>query len=334
MAKYKVAIVGASGYGGAELVRLLLSHPEFEITQVTSARSAGKRLQQECPWLATDLILTPFEPEKITADFTFLCQEKGFAMDHVATLLPRTRVLDLSADFRIKDPAVYKQYYGIDHRAPEFLEEAVYGLPELIGSDPISKARLVAVPGCYPTASGLAIAPIAEHIDGVPVVDAKSGVSGAGRSRTETDYLFSELVGGFKAYGVNGHRHTPEIEMFSKCPVRFTPHLIPAARGIHSTIHAPIQGVWTLDNLRELYRSFYEGWPCVQVVDAPPTTKQVMGANTCALYVDFDPRTNYIVVCSVIDNLCKGAAGQAVQCLNLMAGLEQTAGLPMSGLWP
>lgn len=332
---YRVAVVGASGYGGAEIVRLLSGHPCARVTVATSGRSAGRLLREECPWLATDLRLVPFDPEKLDADVVFLCQEAGFAMDHAAQLVGRAKVIDLSADFRLKDHSVYERTYGRPHANPKLPNEPEYGLPELVDREKIAATSLVANPGCYPTASLLAVMPLfrAGLAQGTPVIDAKSGVSGAGRSRKETDYLFSELSGGFKPYAVTGHRHNPEIEQMVGRPIRFTPHLIPAARGLEATCHVPVSDT-SKEALRDLYRETYRSEPFVFVQDALPSTKQVIGSNRCVISVDYDPRTGYAVICSVIDNLVKGAAGQAIQNMNLMLGIPEVTGLPKDGMWP
>ncbi|MDR3690545.1 MAG: N-acetyl-gamma-glutamyl-phosphate reductase [Fimbriimonas sp.] len=332
----RVAVVGATGYGGAEVIRLLASHPCAKVTIATSARRAGTPLRQECPWLSSDLVLSEFIPDGLNADFTFLCQETGFAMDVAPSLLPHTRVIDLSADFRLEDLDIYEQYYGRKHTNPTLSTKPVYGLPELVDRAQIQSAVLVANPGCFPTASLLALMPLARAglVSGIPVVDAKSGVSGAGRSKADTAYLFSELDGGVKAYGVVGHRHTPEIEQLSDLKVRFTPHLIPMPRGIHATVHIPVKEGQKLDGIKELYRQFYSGEPFVTLQDAPPSTKQVLGSNRCAMSVDLDERTGFAIVNSVIDNLVKGMAGQAIQNMNLMAGIPEETGLPMDGVWP
>jgi N-acetyl-gamma-glutamyl-phosphate reductase len=209
----------------------------------------------------------------------------------------------------------------------------VYGLPELVDRRGIAGARLVANPGCYPTAALLGLMPLvrAGILEGTPVIDAKSGVSGAGRSRKETDYLFSELAGGFKAYATTGHRHIPEIEQMTGVKVRFTPHLIPTPRGLEVTTHVPIApGA----DLMRLYREAYEKEPFVDLHTAPPSIKQVVGSNRCAIYPGYDEHTGFAVICSVIDNLVKGAAGQAIQNMNLMAGIDETTGLPRNGVWP
>ena len=307
MGKWNVAVVGATGYAGAEIVRLLSRHPCAEVSCVTSGRSAGKPLREECSWLATDLVLSEFDSSSVDADIVFLCQESGFAMQQARTLLGRSRVIDLSADFRLKDKNTYCNYYKLDHCDPEL--GAVYGLPELVDRESIASAKLVANPGCYPTATLLGLMPLVSSglIAGTPVVDAKSGVSGAGRSRKESEYLFAELEGGFKAYTLSGHRHTPEIEQLAGMPIRFSPHLVPMTRGIHSTIHVPLREA---ADLPSLYREFYKGELFVTIQDTLPNTKQVYGSNRALIYASYEERTGFAVVCSVIDNLVKGAAGR------------------------
>lgn len=331
----RAAVVGATGYGGAEAVRLLAGHPDVEVSAVTSNRLEGTPLQGACPWLDTDLVLSAFDPETLPGDVVLLCQEAGFAMEYAPRLLERMRVIDFSADFRLRDPAEYTRWYGRPHSGPDVA--GVYGLPELGDRDEIASASLVANPGCYPTATLLALAPLerAGLIDGTPVVDAKSGVSGAGRSRTETDYLLGELEGGFKAYGVVGHRHTPEIEQGLGRTVRFTPHLLPFARGIHITCHVPLRQGAGREEVLRVWNEAYRVEPFVRIrQEGWPSTKEVRGTNACVLGAAFDERTGHAVLVSVIDNLVKGAAGQAVQNLNLMFGLDETAGLPTHGVWP
>lgn len=334
--KARVAIVGATGYGGAELVRLLATHPSAEVVTVTSERLAGTRLRQDCPWLATDLVLDSFESANLDVDYVFLAQEAGFAMKHAPELLKKAKVIDLSADFRLPDKDVYKQYYKREWESPGLIDEPVYGLPELVSRDCIKKARLVANPGCHATATLLAITPLVKAglLDGIPIVDAKSGVSGAGRSRKETDYLFSEMTGNFKAYGITGHRHIPEIEQLAGTKIRFTPHLIPNARGIYVTTHAPLKSGTTGEAVRETLREAYKDSVFVQLVDQTPSTKQVQGTNRVDIGIEFDDHTGYAVISSVLDNLVKGAAGQAIQNMNLMAGFPEEAGLPLDGVWP
>ncbi|MGV3614283.1 MAG: N-acetyl-gamma-glutamyl-phosphate reductase [Fimbriimonas sp.] len=332
----RVAVVGATGYGGAEIVRLLANHPHARVTTVTSSRLAGRPLREECPWLGSDLILSTLDPERLDADFVVLAQENGFAMEHAAELLPHARIIDLSADFRLTDLDVYKQYYKRDHANPTLPTTPVYSIPELTDHAQIAQARLLANPGCYPTATLLALTPLAKAglIAGTPVVDAKSGVSGAGRSKKDTEYLYSELAGGFKAYGITGHRHTPEIEQGIGRAVRFTPHLVPMTRGIHATCHVPLTEGHTKEALTERFRDFYAGAKFVRVVSAPPSTKQVQGSNRCDIHVDYDERTGMAIVISVIDNLVKGMAGEAIQNLNIMAGLPEETGLPLDAVWP
>ena len=332
----QVAVVGATGYGGSEVIRLLSAHPCAKVSVATSGRRAGSLLRAECPWLHTDLVLSEFDPASITADVTFLCQETGFAMENVSSLIGKTRVIDLSADFRLEDLAVYESYYGRKHTNPQLSTKPVYGLPELVDRQAIAKADLLANPGCYPTATLLALMPLVREglVSGVPVIDAKSGASGAGRSRKETEYLFTELSGGFRAYGVTGHRHTAEMEQLSGLVVRFTPHLLPIARGIHATAHIPLKEKLSKSAIREIFDAAYENEPFVTVQDALPSTKQVLGSNRCVMSVDADERSGYAVVCSVIDNLVKGMAGQAIQNMNLMIGIDETAGLPMDVIWP
>ena len=330
----RVAVIGATGYGGSELVRLLEAHPCAKVTTVTSSRSAGKLLREECPWLASDLVLTSFKPEEIEADIVFLAQESGFAMQQVPNLAGK--IIDLSADYRLRDPSIFASYYGKPHCDLDGLTKAVYGLPELVPVEEIAAAKVIANPGCYPTTTLLGLMPLfnANLVGGTPVVDAKSGVSGAGRARTETDYLFTEITGGFRAYSPIGHRHTPEIEQMTGRPIRFTPHLIPAARGIHVTSHVPLNRSISRAELTDLYRTTYDGRAFVAIQDGLPSTKQVQGSNRCIIRVDFDDRTQMAVIISVTDNLVKGAAGQAIQNMNIMCGLPEAIGLPMSGIWP
>ena len=332
MSKTRVAIVGATGYTGAELVRLLSSHPLVEIVAATSGRAAGDRLDKHCPWLCTELVLSSFEAETVEADVVFLAQENGFASKFAPTLVHRgLRVVDLSADYRLEDEVAYEKHYKLP-RAP-FDFQIAYGLCELVDKAKIRDAALVANPGCYPTATCLALTPFYRGglVSGLPVIDAKSGVSGAGRSKADTTFLFSEREGSFAPYAVTGHRHVPEIEQTLGVPVRFTPHLIPTPRGMEVTCHVPLAKQCNpMDLLREAYQSSH----FVRVVDSLPETKQVVGSNRCDIFATIDDHTNYLVTTSVIDNLVKGAAGQAIQNMNIMFGFDETAGLPIHGVWP
>jgi len=345
-----IGIVGATGYTGSELIRLLSGHPQAQITALVSRSEAGKPIQSLLPHLRGLSLptLSAFDPDALASEcaLVFLAGETGFAMEHVPALLERgLKVIDLSADFRLKDPAQFADWYGKPHTAAEWLAEAVYGLPELTPTDAYKNARLIANPGCYPTAAGLALAPLMRLGIAEPngiIVDAKSGVSGAGRSRISVEYLFTELDENFKAYGVEKHRHTPEIEQtlraFSGNPVRvrFTPHLVPMTRGILCTAYARLRKPLTTEALHAHYTAFYRDQPFVVVrpLGEYPATREVYGSNRCDIGLAVDTRTQTAVVISVIDNLVKGAAGQAIQNMNLLLGLPQAMGLPVAGVSP
>ena len=346
----RVGIVGATGYTGSELVRLLSGHPQAQITALTSRSEAGKPISSVLPHLhGLELPpLTEFDPDSLATrcEVVFLAGETGFAMENAPALLQRgLKVIDLSADFRLKDPAVFAEWYGKPHTAPELLAEALYGLPELTPTDAYKGARLIANPGCYPTAAGLALTPLMNAGLAEPasvIIDAKSGISGAGRSRISVDYLFTELDENFKAYGVERHRHTPEIEqtlsLVGRHPVRvrFTPHLVPMTRGILCTAYARLREPITPERLHALYTEFYQGQPFVVVrpLGDYPATRAVYGSNRCDIGLTVDTRTQTAVVISAIDNLIKGAAGQAIQNMNLLIGLPPTTGLPLAGIAP
>jgi N-acetyl-gamma-glutamyl-phosphate reductase len=357
----RVAIVGASGYTGIELIRLLSNHPKVEITAVTSEQSAGKSIASVFPSLSKvfEKTLEHISIEGIAqkADLIFTALPHQKAMGVVPQFLKMgKRVIDLSADFRIKDAATYGAWYE-EHKAPELLKEAVYGLPELHRAE-IKDARLVANPGCYPTSAILALAPLLKNrlIDTSSIViDSKSGVSGAGRSATQ-DTHFPEVNEGFKAYKVAEHRHTPEIEqelsILSGSPVTvsFTPHLLPATRGILSTIYASLisrepalsevegSAVGSLDDngIMDLYREFYKNERFVRVYPkgAFPNINNVRGSNFCDVGLKLDKRTNRVVIVSAIDNLTKGASGQAVQNMNVMYGFQEDTALKGLPLFP
>ena len=343
----QVGVVGVSGYGGGELARLLLSHPNVALTYVTSGTYAGKPLSAALPGIGkSDLSCEAFDvgvcAEK--CDFVFLAGEAGMAMKTVPGLLAADKkIVDLSADFRLEDFAVYEQWYRAEHTAPHLLDEAVYGMPEL-NRMAIETARLVANPGCHVTAAVLALAPLlnGEAVDANSlIIDSLSGVSGAGRAKFGLDYHFAEINESMKPYGVGGvHRHTPEIEQalsgVADVPVRvtFTPHLVPITRGILATCYATLTG--PAEDLRELYEIYYKDAPFVTVLDDGqfPATKPVSGTNHCHLGLAVDARTGRVIVVSAIDNLGKGAAGQAVQNMNLMCGFPETAGLTQGAMWP
>ncbi|GBC94044.1 N-acetyl-gamma-glutamyl-phosphate reductase [bacterium HR15] len=375
-ARVKVGVVGATGYTGAELVRLLSSHPRVELTMLVSRTESGKSLAEVLPHLGgIDLPpLSTLDMERLASEceVVFLAGETGFAMEHAPVLLKTgvpefafpgypagsekkilpswsekkiLQVIDLSADFRLRDPALFQEWYGMPHRAPELLREALYGLPELTPPDAYRYARLIANPGCYPTASALALAPLlsADLVDSeCIVIDAKSGVSGAGRSRVSVEYLFTELDENFKPYAVERHRHTPEIEQtlsgiaHQTVRVRFTPHLVPMRRGILCTTYARLRQPVAISDLHALYTTFYGDQPFVWVrpLGDFPATRDVYGSNRCDIGLTIDARTQMAVVISAIDNLVKGAAGQAIQNFNLLMGWEPTLGLPMAGIAP
>ena len=344
----RVAIAGASGYTGAELLRLLVQHPEVEVVALTAETHANQPISQIFPSLAgfVDLICRPLDPETLAAEaeFVFLALPHKTSMAVGADLVKRgVRVLDLSADFRLKDPAAYRTWYGFEHLAPSLLGEAVYGLPELHREE-IAAARLVAVPGCYPTSAILGFSPLLARGLADPetiVIDSISGVSGAGR-KPELPTHFSEANESLKAYGVGKHRHTPEIEQELSgvagrpVTVTFTPHLAPLTRGILTTITARLAGPRSTAELLDVYREFYGGRSFVRVLEEGrlPETKHVLHSNLCDIGLVSDARTGRVVVVSAIDNLVKGASGQAVQCFNLMAGLDERAGLWIPGLFP
>jgi len=343
----KVAIIGASGYTGAELARILCNHPHVTLTTVTSRQYEGKTLGQVFPNLLkkVDLVCENLPAEELTsrADVFFTAVPHKTAMDIVPKLLAADRkVIDLSADFRIRDVSVYEEWYQ-KHTASDMVGEAVYGLPEIYREE-IKACRLVANPGCYPTSIILGLAPLlkAGVIDVKTIIaDSKSGTSGAGRS-AQVGTLFCEVADGFRPYKVANHRHTPEIEQeinrLGNCRVNinFTPHLLPISRGILSTVYADLQGKRTTETIRELYNEMYAGEYFVRVLadGTFPATQYVRGSNYCDIGFKVDPRTGRIIVMSAIDNIVKGASGQAVQNMNLLCGFPETAGLESAPFFP
>ena len=340
----KVGIVGGTGYTGVELLRLLTRHPLVELKAITSRKEAGMPVADMFPNLRGRVKLafsTPEEAGLENCDVVFFATPNGVAMQQTRALLDAgVRVIDLAADFRIKDIAVWEQWYKMEHACPDLVAEAVYGLPE-INRAAIRGARLIANPGCYPTAVQLGFLPLLEArvVDtDFLVADAKSGVSGGGR-KPETHILFAEAADNFKAYAVGGHRHWPEIkqglEHFAGKPVDFTfvPHLTPLIRGIHATLYAKVSA--DID-LQSLFEQRYAGEAFVDVMPAGshPETRSVRGANICRIAVHRPQGGDMVVVLSVIDNLVKGAAGQAVQNMNIMCGLPETAGLEQVALMP
>lgn len=343
----KVGIYGASGYTGQELLRLLLRHPQAEVVAVTSRRYAGVPVADIYPVFVglTDLVFVDASPEDVAgaADIVFLALPHGVSMTVAPIFLKAgKKVIDLSADFRLHDVTTYEKWYN-KHTARNMIKESVYGIPELHG-DQIAKARLVANPGCYPTSVILGLAPLlkAKWIDDCSIIaDSKSGVSGAGRE-PQVGTLFCEVDEGFKAYKVGQHRHTPEMEqeisILADCDVNisFTPHLLPISRGILSTIYATLQKGVTTPELIDLYRDFYTGKKFVRVYKAGtfPNISSVRGSNYCDIGLTVDAITKRVIIVCAIDNLVKGAAGQAIQNMNLMCGLSEDAGLTMISLFP
>jgi N-acetyl-gamma-glutamyl-phosphate reductase len=328
MNKTKIAIVGASGYSGEELIRLLVRHPHAELTCFTSRQYAGKTVANVFPRFRGQVDAKFIEPsiDAINGDIVFLALPHGVAAELVPGLLKKgAKILDLSADFRLKSAATYKEFYEHDHPAPDFLKQSVYGLPEY-HRDEIRKAQLVACPGCYPTSIILGAMPALKRNLVSPnsiIVTSLSGVSGAGR-KVADEYLFTECNESARAYGVPKHRHLSEIEQELGTTISFTPHLIPLNRGIVSTIYMDL--AQPVDPLA-VYREFYRGEKFVRVTDVLPDTKNVEMTNFCDVSARVDARTNRLIVIAAIDNLTKGAAGQAVQCMNLVCGYEETTGL-------
>ena len=346
--KMNIAIVGSSGYTGGELMRILLNHPRVTVTAITSEKSAGKPITSIFPHLAglTSLVCEPLDPDTISkkSDFVFLAlphvtaQEAAFRFHKLGK-----KVVDLSADYRLSDPAVYAMWYEHKHQYPELLKDAIYGLPEL-HRDKIKKASLIANPGCYPTGAILGLAPLLQRdkVDlGSIIIDSKSGVSGAGRSPSLAHH-FPEVNEGFMAYKVGTHRHTPEIEQElsalagKQITLSFTPHLVPMNRGILTTIYAKQLSASDTAQLHSLYEEFYTEAPFVRMlpVGQLPNVRNVRGSNFCDIGVYADQRTGRAVVVTAIDNLVKGASGQAIQNMNLMMGFDEAEGLRFAGVFP
>ena len=343
--KIRVGIVNVTGYAGVELARLLSRHPSVELVSVSGRSAAGKKLGEVFPHLASvDLTITA---ELGEVDFAFSALPHKESLDVVKALVSGgVKVVDISADFRLKDPALYQEWYGFSHTAPELLAETVYGLPEIYRKD-IAKARLVANPGCYPTSAILGLAPVMKaglvgtHI----IIDSKSGLSGSGRTLNLSSH-YAEANEDVTAYALEGHRHLPEIEQEvarfmhgAKPVVTFVPHLVPMTRGILSTIYAPLSGRLEaskdgIAELKTLFQDFYKDEPFVRISPVPPHSKHTTGSNMCLIYPTIDIRSGRVIIISAIDNLVKGAAGQAIQNMNIMLGFPETAGLEAAALYP
>lgn len=346
--KLKVAIVGSTGYGGVELIRFLLGHPEVEITSVISSSSSGVPFTDGFPHLSEIVMqnLEAVDPQAIAekADVVFTATPSGVSGKLVPELLEAgLKVIDLSGDFRIKDGAVYETWYKHEAPAAELLEQAIYGLAELNG-DAVKGSEFISNPGCYPTATLLGLIP-ALHAGWIDpksiIIDAKSGVSGAGRGTSLMTH-YAEINENLKVYKVNKHQHIPEVEQClsqiagEPVTITFTTHMVPMTRGIMTTMYAGLTGSHTEAEIVELYRHYYEGRPFVRIREAGkwPATKEVFGSNYCDIGFAVDERTGRLTIVSVIDNVVKGAAGQAIQNLNLMMGWDETTGLMLSPVYP
>lgn len=332
-----IGIVGGSGFTGAELLRLCAGHPDLTVELATGDKQAGTAVAELYPSLAAgypDLVYSPYTPDAVKGlDLVFCGLPHGASQSIVPELRTRVKhVVDLAADFRLRDPSTYAQWYGEEHEAPELLDDFVYGIPEL-HRDALRSAALVAAAGCYPTAATLALAPLMQagviETSGI-IVDAASGVSGAGRDK----FPFCGTDEDFVAYGLLDHRHTAEIEQSLNAQVLFTPHLAPMNRGILATCYArPTRSVSTADVLDVLHDA-YNAEPFVVVTSGSPSTKATLGSNTAHVTARSDTRTGWVMALCAIDNLVKGASGQAIQCANLALGLDETAGLPTVGVYP
>ncbi len=343
-----VAVVGATGYTGVELLRILVKHPQVEIKVVTSRSEVGTSVSSMFPNLRGHLDINFCEPDLeslSSCDLVFFATPNGTAMKITPDLLAKgTKVIDLSADFRIKDAQLWSHWYGMDHACPELLQDAVYGLPE-VNRELIKTASLIANPGCYPTAVQLGFIPLLKHNlvdENSLIADVKSGVSGAGR-KAALGTLLCEVSESFKAYAIEGHRHHPEIEQGlnqqSDVPVNLTfmPHLVPMIRGIQASLYASLKSDDTQpEALYELYKDFYRDEPFVDVLELglSPETRSVKGSNTCQLAITRPQGSNKVVILAAEDNLVKGAAGQAVQNMNIMCGYKETEGLELVSVLP
>jgi len=344
-----VGIIGASGYGGVQLVRLLMDHPGVEIVYLGGDSSAGKSFSELYPHLGhrVNLTIEPIDLEEIAkrCKAVFLSLPNGLAYQMAPTLVSRgCKVLDLSADYRFSNLETYQNWYGGDRQDQEIAQTAVYGLPELY-RDRIAEAQLVGCAGCYVTTSLLALAPLLKQGLIVPetaIIDAKSGTSGGGRV-AKTNLLLAEADNSIAPYAVAHHRHIPEIEQICsdlaghEVMVQFTPHLIPMVRGLLATVYATLRDPGLVrEDLITIYSAFYRASPFIRVLPAGtyPQTKWACGTNLCYIGVEVDPRTGRVIVMSATDNLIKGQSGQAIQCLNIMMGWEETLGLPLLGFYP
>ncbi len=345
MRKSKIGIIGATGYTGSELVRILTNHPNVEITMITSESRAGELFSDVHPFLhgiADQKLVSINQVDEYDLDLVFLALPHGVSMDFVKRFKNKSfKIIDLSGDFRLNSKEVYEEWYKLKHIFPEGIEKSVFGSPELF-FDEIKNAKLIANPGCFPTTAILGLAPLLKANlieENSIIVDSKTGVTGAG-IKSKPVNMYSNVNDNFKAYGLKNHRHTIEMQGIldkvseNKTLIQFTPHLLPVDRGILSTIYVRPKGEMDEKKLKELYTSFYTNAPFVRLREQEPAIKDVRGSNYCDLFVTYDKRTNMIIIISVIDNLIKGAAGQAIQNMNIMLGLEETSGLNLIPLNP
>jgi len=343
MSQIRASIINVTGYIGAELARILCQHPKVELVTVTGRSAAGQKLGDVFPSFAGTKYTIEAELDRET-DVAFSAMPHKSSAEVILPLLKQgIKVIDASADFRLKNASEYPKWYGFEHPSPELLSEAVFGLPELHGSE-IASASLIANPGCYSTAAILALAPIVREGLVAPdiVVDSKSGVSGAGRTLSLITH-YSEVNESIYAYSLEGHRHLPEIEQELKMlnptfspSITFVPHLVPMTRGILSTCYAKLADGCQLSDisLKELYRKFYEHASFIRITSKPPHTKYAWGNNFCLIYPTIDAKTDRLIVISCLDNLVKGGAGQAVQNMNLLFDLPETTGLEALAIYP
>lgn len=340
MAKKKIGIIGATGYTGVELIRLLWNHPGVQINWLTSRSYSGQKISEVFPHLKgkCELVTEEFSIDKakqLKLDLVFLALPHGLAQEYVPELLANNiKVVDLGADYRFKDVKVYEKHY-VKHKSPKLLKDAVYGLPE-INREQIKKAKLIANPGCYVTAATFAMKPLVEKKlvkKDSTILDAKSGVSGAGRKLTLNTH-FNETYNNFSAYNLTKHRHQPEIEQNLGIKVVFSPHLVPIDRGILVTAYGDLVKSTKENQLLKIYKDYYKGEPFIKVVEHLPTVKEVVGTNDCIIAVRVDTALNKVIVVAVIDNLVKGASGQAVQNMNLMLGFKEVQNLENISLYP
>ena len=341
MSNKRAAILGATGYTGVELLRLLAGHPHIDVVYATGDSQAGQRIAGLYPNLAAaypNLVAEEHDPARLAGlDVVFLCTPHESSLELVPELIGKVGLLvDLSAAFRLTDASLYPTWYGFTHTHPELLSRAVYGLPEVYRSELVG-AQLIATPGCYVTAATLALRPLVAagviEQKGI-IVDAASGVSGAGKA-LKASSMFCSVDEDFTAYGLVSHRHTPEMQQLIGGEILFTPHLAPMNRGILATCYArPSSGVATTDDLLAVLHAAYASEPFVVVSDAVPSTKATLGTNAVHITARVDPRTGHAIVISALDNLTKGASGGAVQAANVALGLAETAGLASVGVWP